>query len=100
MNRLVSIAVASVCFACSAQQASSSETAAKGDMPPKMVTCVVPERDGRPEATWLWYLAAHEADGTAYYRTISAQLNEIIVKPDGTIESMANPCDGALTFIE
>jgi hypothetical protein len=63
---------------------------------PLAVCEITPKENGK--AYVIWHLTAFDEDGTRYYRAITSNLIELIVKPDGSIQSDANPCMNELTF--
>jgi hypothetical protein len=64
----------------------------------KTATCVL-SVDGNSVTNYaVFYLAGFGSDGSSYYRTISAPIYELTVKPDSSVESNANPCKGPPEF--
>ncbi|WP_428643012.1 hypothetical protein [Roseibium sp.] len=76
--------------------AMASATAA--DTPPKTAICNYVPANGEKGTTVVFYLTAYDADGTAYYRTFSAQTIEITRLPDGSIGTTSHPCTGEIEF--
>jgi hypothetical protein len=58
----------------------------------KTATCVLSVSDNGVTNYAVFYLAGYGSDGSSYYRTISAPIYELTVKPDGSVGSGANPC--------
>lgn len=64
----------------------------------KTATCVLNTTDSGVTNYAVFYLAGYGSDGSSYYRTISAPIYELSVKPDGTVESNPNPCSDPPEF--
>jgi len=60
--------------------------------PPLVATCAYAGGAQDAGTRVVLHLSAYDADGTAYYRILTAQMIEVIVKPDGSIGSERNPC--------
>lgn len=85
----------------SASGAFASETATNVDESlAKMATCAITQHDDGKSTYAMFYLAGYESDGTAFYRTISAPIFELSVRPDKSVDSSANPCKSELKFVD
>lgn len=84
-----------------ASAAFASESATNvGESLAKMATCAITERDDGKSTYAMFFLAGYESNGTAYYRTISAPIFELTVRPDKSVDSTANPCKSELKFLD
>ncbi|MEP3046631.1 MAG: hypothetical protein ABJL55_01115 [Roseibium sp.] len=64
---------------------------------PPMAYCSLGEKDGL-ETYVVLHLSGFDTKGTRYYRAITSNVIEVVVKADGSVESDANPCRDELVF--
>lgn len=99
-NTIAAIACASAALVLSTVSGAVADQHAKAvpDGVAKMASCVISEGDDGSKNHAVFYLAGFDSDGTAFYRTISAPIFELTIRPDKSVESAANPCKGDLVF--
>ncbi len=77
--------------------ASATDSLSKVTALAPTLTCEVTPKNNK-RSMMVFHLSGYDEDGTSYYRAITSNVIELTIKPDGTIESQANPCIGEIAF--
>lgn len=100
MNRKIRLGL---CIAATAAaitfhgKASADDTLSKVTTLAPLLACEVTPQNN-VKSVMVFHLSGYDEGGTSYYRAITSNIIELIIKPDGSVESQANPCIGELKF--